>query len=74
MSLHDRCAGLTLALMLLLPVVGLGNTSESDDWAEDSEAMRALASTAHKPWEDYDKFLQSRQALSSHGPELSATA
>lgn len=32
--------------------------------------MRALLTASNEPWQDYEKFLQSRQALSVHGPDL----
>jgi RHS repeat-associated protein len=70
MRLRSRWLSLWLFLSLLAPTVLLGNAADSDDLVEGSEAMRALLSTAREPWEDYDKFLQSRQALTSHGPEL----
>lgn len=70
MRLRSRWLSLWLFLSLLAPTLLLGNAADSDDLVEGSEAMRALLSTARQPWEDYDKFLQSRQALTSHGPEL----
>ncbi|MFN7781949.1 MAG: RHS repeat domain-containing protein, partial [Lysobacterales bacterium] len=37
---------------------------------DDPVRLQALMSTAKKPWEDYDKHLQSRKALTAHGPDL----
>lgn len=58
-------------LFCLLPVHAQTIPEEEPQALEsDPERLQALLATARLPWEDYDKFLQSRKALTSHGPEL----
>jgi YD repeat-containing protein len=61
----------TLLLALLLSGSALAQDRETPGPLEnDPVRLAALLNTAKLPWEDYASFLQSRQALTAHGPDL----